>query len=123
MGLWNPTLRKVREDWGTLGAEARFLFGGLYAALKRRSSTVLHAAVLLGCDRSRALPGRGAFRILRGMGLWNPVLREVREGLATLVRGGVGLQQVPFGFAHSRFLAGLSAQFGMTKCVKACGAA
>jgi len=39
MGLWNPTLRKVREEWATLRAEARFLFGRftrrLSAALPR----------------------------------------------------------------------------------------
>jgi hypothetical protein len=40
--------RERRETLGhPAGAEARFLFWGLYAALKRRSSTSLHAYVTL----------------------------------------------------------------------------
>jgi hypothetical protein len=78
-----------------------------------------------------AFPGVALAESLEGWGCGIPpfgfaqgrLLRKVREEWGSLVRGGVGLQQLPFGFAHSRFLAGLSAQFGMTKCVKACGAA
>ena len=42
------------------------------------------------------------------------ILRNVREERGSLVRGGVGLQQV---------LTGLSARFGMTKLLWACGTA
>jgi len=67
-------------------AEARFLFGRLYAALKRRSSTVLHGfgAVGFAARLNRGLPRRGAFRILRGMGLWNSMSRKRRETWGTL---------------------------------------
>ena len=40
------------------------------------------------------------------MGLWNPTLRKVREEWGSPVRGGFGLQQVPFGFAQGRLSPG-----------------
>ena len=40
-------------------------------------------------------PGRGACQILRGMGLWNPTLRKVREEWGTPVCDGADRQQVP----------------------------
>jgi hypothetical protein len=54
-----------------MGAEARILFGTLYAALKRRSSTVLHEVVdLLACLPSHPAPAvtwkSGPFRAASG---------------------------------------------------------
>jgi hypothetical protein len=70
------------EATASTGAEARILFRTLYAARKRRSSTGLNGFGTVGLwrDWSRALPGRGASQIPRGMGPWNLMSRNVGRG-------------------------------------------
>jgi hypothetical protein len=84
--MGHPLRRPARTT--STGAEARFLFWALCAALKRRSSTVLYwvrcgwlVARLTSCP-SRAW----RFPNPQGLGLWNPALRRVREGWGSLGR-------------------------------------
>jgi hypothetical protein len=110
MGLWNPTLREVREGWATL-----FRSGvGLQRVPHRAFGPVRNDKILWGLAalRSRGLPGRGAFQVLRGMGLWNPTLRGIPPFAKCAKDGPPSFVVVS---AYSGFLAGLSARFGMTK--------
>jgi hypothetical protein len=115
-------LREVREGWGTLGSWWRRLISRFLTGLSIRfGMTRFYEA----CGATEVLP----FPVVAlpessaGWGCGIPLFAKCAKDGPPWIRGGVGLQHVPFGFVHSRFLAGLSAQFGMTKCVKACGAA
>jgi hypothetical protein len=94
MGLWNPTLRKVREEWGTL-----FRGGvGLQQVPHRAFSPVRNDKLYYHyrlVARLKSWPSR-AWRFLNPQrdGVWNPTLRKVREEWGTLVRGGADRQQV-----------------------------
>jgi hypothetical protein len=147
MALRNPTSRKRRETWSTLGAEARFLFGGftrrLSAALPRGCMGLWRSlAVRLTSwpSRSWALSkssegwGCGIPCLARGARHWAPAWAEARFLLVALYAAlkrrsstglqgfvAVGLQQVPRLCKIIRLADDLSL-LGMTKLLRGFGA-
>jgi hypothetical protein len=68
-------------------ADSGFL-SGLSARFGMTKVFVGFAARLKSCSR-------GASKIIRETGLWNPMSRKRRETWAPSVGGGIGLQRVP----------------------------
>jgi hypothetical protein len=92
-GCGVPLFAKCAKKWGSLVRGGV----GLQQVPHRAFGPVRNDKIYYGlAARLKSCPSRAwRFRILRGMGLWNPTLRKVREERATLFRGGVGLHQVP----------------------------
>jgi len=78
-----PTLRKSRR----VGQPCLFSLydppADVCGPLRLRSGQALRGSVPFLCGLCGALPGRGAFQILRGMGLGNPTSRKGRETWGT----------------------------------------
>jgi hypothetical protein len=74
--------------------------------------------------RLKSCPSRSwRCRIMRGMGSWNPMSRKRRETLRLRSGQAMGHPRFVVVSANSRFLTGLSARFGMTRFLAACGRA